>query len=676
MLGRMQEIRLGTTQGRLQGIRTGIMQCNMQGIRLARMQFRIRVLRMLEIRMGLLLFQELLIRMNGNENVVAARVEGNEADESLDKITILEKENERLLRAVVSQDIMSILQNLSVVDTSNLQTVLERTEEKLETCITKKENEYDVLWNNWYIKFEECKYDKISCEKAYNGMQHQIKRLQVQLRDLKGKSMNTQCSSNTLDPLSQKLDDENPSLEFQVMSLEKENEHLKVENFVPNKHVKESVRTKPINVSQPHVVTNKDVNSKKSGLSSTGVESTAKTRRPQPRSNTKNDRVPYASKSSFIKNNEVKVEEHPRNLLSLINQKHMSSECINIKLVVRNDKSEVLCATCKQCLITTNHDVYVFNYVNGMNSCEKNQSANVLNIANQKKHKENVKKTKKLGSKERLASPRPSKPRTCLRWNLQANGFQILLLFLAGYRNLLIVRRLRLLQAYDRESEAAHQLHLEVYRNFGQLCDSNLEVEFKRNTCFVRNLDGVDLLKGNRSTNLYTINLYERTSASPICLMARATSTKSWLWHQYLSHLNFDTINELAKDNLVTGLLKFKYLKDHLCPSCEQGKSKKSPHKPKPVPNSKNRLHLLHMDLCGPIRVENINEKRDLCYHKNDHEDIGKLGVKAMDFEQHSSKPELQEMTSRQISSGLDLTYAPSIIASKKPTERELELLF
>ncbi|GJV14521.1 retrovirus-related pol polyprotein from transposon TNT 1-94 [Tanacetum coccineum] len=85
---------------------------------------------------------------------------------------------------------------------------------------------------------------------------------------------------------------------------------------------------------------------------------------------------------------------------------------------------------------------------------------------------------------------------------------------------------------------------------------------------------------------------------------------KSWLWHQRLSHLNFDTINDLAKNNLVTGLPKFKYHKEHLCPSCEQGKSKRASHPPKPVPNSKQRLHLLHMDLCGPMRIASINVKR------------------------------------------------------------------
>nr|GFB62001.1 integrase, catalytic region, zinc finger, CCHC-type, peptidase aspartic, catalytic [Tanacetum cinerariifolium] len=121
----------------------------------------------------------------------------------------------------------------------------------------------------------------------------------------------------------------------------------------------------------------------------------------------------------------------------------------------------------------------------------------------------------------------------------------------------------------------------------GQFCDADLEVVFRRNSCFIRDLD-----------------------ASPICLMARATPTKSWLWHQQLSHLNFDTINDLAKNDLVSGLPKFKYAKEHLCPSCEQGKSRRASHPPKPVPNSKQRLHLLHMDLCGPMRVASINGKR------------------------------------------------------------------
>nr|GFC76203.1 integrase, catalytic region, zinc finger, CCHC-type, peptidase aspartic, catalytic [Tanacetum cinerariifolium] len=79
--------------------------------------------------------------------------------------------------------------------------------------------------------------------------------------------------------------------------------------------------------------------------------------------------------------------------------------------------------------------------------------------------------------------------------------------------------------------------------------------------------------------------------------------------------------------------------KEHLCPSCAQGKSKRASHPPKPVLNWRQRLHLLYMDLCGPMRIASINGKRKpdisflhvfgaLCYPKNDREDIGKLGAK------------------------------------------------
>ncbi|GJZ72879.1 retrovirus-related pol polyprotein from transposon TNT 1-94 [Tanacetum coccineum] len=99
-------------------------------------------------------------------------------------------------------------------------------------------------------------------------------------------------------------------------------------------------------------------------------------------------------------------------------------------------------------------------------------------------------------------------------------------------------------------------------------------------------------------------------ASSPVWLMFRATSTKSWLWHRRLSHLNFGTINQLTSKDLVDGLPKFKYNKDHLCSACEQGKSKKASHPPKLVLSTESKLELLHMDLYGPIRVAIINGKK------------------------------------------------------------------
>jgi len=144
----------------------------------------------------------------------------------------------------------------------------------------------------------------------------------------------------------------------------------------------------------------------------------------------------------------------------------------------------------------------------------------------------------------------------------------------------------------------------------GQFCDSQLEVAFREHTCHIRNLEGVDLLTGSRGSNLYTLSLENLMSASPICLLSKASKTKSWVWHRRLSHLNFETINELARKNLVRGLPRLKYTKDHLCSACARGKSKKKTHSPKAEDTNQEKLYLLHMDLCGPMRVSSVNGKK------------------------------------------------------------------
>ncbi|GKA96331.1 retrovirus-related pol polyprotein from transposon TNT 1-94, partial [Tanacetum coccineum] len=126
----------------------------------------------------------------------------------------------------------------------------------------------------------------------------------------------------------------------------------------------------------------------------------------------------------------------------------------------------------------------------------------------------------------------------------------------------------------------------------GQFYDSNLEVAFRQHTCFIRNLEGVDLLTGSRDNNLYTLSLRDMMASSPICLLPKASKTKSWLWNQRLSHLNFVAINHLARHGLVRGLPKLKFEKDHLCPACAMGKSKKKPHKPKSEDTNQEKLYL------------------------------------------------------------------------------------
>nr|GEX74844.1 integrase, catalytic region, zinc finger, CCHC-type, peptidase aspartic, catalytic [Tanacetum cinerariifolium] len=409
-----------------------------------------------------------------DNNVISEVTSVEQSKETVEQhpANVEETQIERLLRAVVGHDIMYVVQKTSIVDTSNLQTELERTKERYENYIIKKENKYAKLWNNWYKKCEECKFDKISYDKAYNDMQHKIERLQAQLRDLKGKRID-----NT------------------------------------------------------------------------------KTKRPQPRSNTKNDRVPSASKSSRSKNKEVKVEEHHRNLLLSKNKKHMSSACNNIKLESQNVISKVVYAMYKQCLISVNHEVIQIYLWCVDSSCSKHMTGNLRLLINF---------VWKFMGTVRFRNDHVA----------AIMGFDDL-----QWGNILITR------VYFVEG-LGHNLF-----SVGQFYDSDLEVAFRRNTCFVRNLDEVDLLKRNHTTNLYTINLHDMAFASLICLMARASSTKSWLWHQRLSHLNFDTINDLAKNDLVLGLAKFKYHKEHLFPLCEQGKSNRTSHPPKHVPNSRQRVY-------------------------------------------------------------------------------------
>nr|GFB80560.1 retrovirus-related Pol polyprotein from transposon TNT 1-94 [Tanacetum cinerariifolium] len=143
-----------------------------------------------------------------------------------------------------------------------------------------------------------------------------------------------------------------------------------------------------------------------------------------------------------------------------------------------------------------------------------------------------------------------------------------------------------------------------------QFCDSDLEVAFRQHTCFIRNLEGVDLLTGSRGNNLYTLSLGDMMASSPICIFSKALKTKSWLCHRRLSHLNFDAINHLARQGLVRGLPKLKFEKDHLCSACAMGKSKKKSHKPKFKDTNQEKLYLLHMDLCGPVCVESVNGKK------------------------------------------------------------------
>nr|GEW56856.1 hypothetical protein [Tanacetum cinerariifolium] len=323
------------------------------------------------------------------------------------------------------------------------------------------EKEYDVLWNNWYTKCEEFKYDKISYDKAYNDMQQKVERLQAQLRDFKGKSSDTPSALNTLDLLNKKLKSKIVELEFQVVNYKREISHLKTtyknlfDSITSNReHAKlhnliyenaqlrawvfentsESMNNtsgtsvtphvdKPkLSIVTPHskklhasilshsvpqprefnVVNHRNViapgmfkinpsqTSRENvsfdtvNASSIGLVHTARTRRPQPKGNIRNTRVPSASKSSEVKKNVI-VEDHRRTLFLSKNQKTMSYE---------------------------------------LNSRVNNLCANASPSANQKRHRTQVWKPKQVGFKKILA-PKPRLPRFSLKWSPSRRSFDL-----------------------------------------------------------------------------------------------------------------------------------------------------------------------------------------------------------------------------------------------------------
>nr|GFA53870.1 copia protein [Tanacetum cinerariifolium] len=176
-------------------------------------------------------------------------------------------------------------------------------------------------------------------------------------------------------------------------------------------------------------------------------------------------------------------------------------------------------------------------------------------------------------------------------------------------------------------------------------------------------------------------------ASSPICLLSKASKTKSWLWHRRLSHLNFGAMNHLPRQGLVRGLPKIKFKKDHLCLACVIGKSKKKSHKPKSKDTNQEKLYLLHMDLCGSMRVESVNGKKYILVIVDDYsrftwvkflrskDEAPDFIIKYLKMIQSSSGLALNEMTHATISSGL--VHKPSSSTPYVPPSRnDLDLLF
>ncbi|GKC78324.1 retrovirus-related pol polyprotein from transposon TNT 1-94, partial [Tanacetum coccineum] len=328
--------------------------------------------------------------------------------------------------------------------------------------------------------------------------------------------------------------------------------------------------------------------------------------------------------------NKKKVEDHPRTNKSVWTKVNRADSSISSKRIVINSNSESMCKTCNECLNYTNHEMCVVKSLNSVNT-----TPTVKIVLNKGIWKPKGKLSDNSLNKTKRVWKATGKLFANVGYQWRPTGKKFSLGKLnCGYQwrpigkkfalgELCPLTKLPVVLWYSDSGCSKH-----MTGNRSKL--KNFVEKFIRTVRFRNDHFGAimgygdyvigdnviskvyyveDLLKGSRSTNLYTISIDEIMKSSPVCLLSKASKIKSWLWHYRLNHLNFGTINDLARKDLVRGLPKLKFEKDHLCSACQLGKSKKYSHKPKTKNTNMEVIHTLHMDLCGPMRVKFLRSK-------------------------------------------------------------------
>nr|GEY06267.1 integrase, catalytic region, zinc finger, CCHC-type, peptidase aspartic, catalytic [Tanacetum cinerariifolium] len=326
--------------------------------------------------------------------------------------------------------------------------------------------------------------------------------------------------------------------------------------FMSTKHVQELLvyvsQTCP-NSPKPSEKPNKPV------LTSTRVKPTTSASGSNPSGNTKNNRITRTSSS----NQKNKVEDHSKKVKSSLNKMNSVSEPVSNALVkhsVRNAKFESICAICNKCLFDANPDMCIIDYVNNVNVRSKSKSKR---------------------NKMRNVWKPTGKVFTEIGYSWKPTGDQ-------KQQDVGSSSKVKIVESKTSNSKEPKQ---SWGSTVSDVASSSL------NDCRFGN---------DHIAKIMVYGDYQMRNVT----ISQASKTKSWLWHRRLSHLNFDYINSFAKHGLVRGLLKLKYQKDHLFSDCALGKSKKHSHKPKAEDSIQEKLYLLHIDLCGPIRVQSINGRK------------------------------------------------------------------
>ncbi|GJS82190.1 retrovirus-related pol polyprotein from transposon TNT 1-94 [Tanacetum coccineum] len=488
----------------------------------------------------------------------------------------------------------------------------------------------------------------------------------------------------------------------------------------------------------------------------------------QPLDKTKKDKI-RQTPSSTQKN---KVEAHPRKVKSSLKNKDYVVQpkgTAHVQHSKLNANSELKCAKCNGCMLSDNHDLCVLDFLNNVNARKQSKSIKKSSKRKVWKPTGKITTTTEVTLRKPTAleneTPKPiitlvysRKPRKS-QTNVSVSKSKVLKSVSANKKepshpNYSLVFGLRLSKHMTGDHsqltnfvnkflgtvkfENDHKAKIMGYGDYhignitisrvyyveglghnlfsvGQFCDSNLEVAFRQHTCFIRNLEGVDLLTGSRGNNLYTLSLGDMMASFPICLLSKASKTKSWLWHRCLSYLNFGTINHLARHGLVRGLPKLKFEKDHLCSLVLWVKARRnSTYQNLKTPIKKNFICCtwIFVDqsvsqalmekkavatacytqnrsiVClrhGKTPYELLHDKPPdlsffhvfgaLCYPTNDNENLDFNELTAMASEHSSSGPALYETTPATISLGLVPNPPPSTLFVP-PSRIDWDILF
>nr|GEV94074.1 retrovirus-related Pol polyprotein from transposon TNT 1-94 [Tanacetum cinerariifolium] len=277
--------------------------------------------------------------------------------------------------------------------------------------------------------------------------------------------------------------------------------------------------------------------------------------------NTKNDRILQISSRTHKKN---KVEDHSRIVKSCLNKPNCVVEPsgnAHVEHSKLNTNSELMCVKSNSFMFDARHEFCFLEFVSDMNASSKSKSVKKA------KNKEEWKPTRKVitaNNKVPFREPIPlkvvaqesvvTKVYTRRPMVPKTNGSNSK----PKIEKYVISNKIE--PGTSQRSNTSVALSSSSFVNFRlsnlscgiwTLDAQNLEVAFRKHTCFVHNLEGVDVLSGSWETYLYTLSIRDMMTSSPNCLLSKASKTKSWLWHRRLSHFNFGDINHLAKHGLV-----------------------------------------------------------------------------------------------------------------------------